>query len=203
MKLLTSLAPEVYGERSTIEHVHSGGVWVDGKAPAPAAAIAGPSFSQDFGLSARPSEAARPTNVLAVPRPCVDTAEFDARFRKKLLREVTLFRDSDGHLMPPLPDDVLIAGSEQARAFQDAQIPVEVVRAETLLDEGFENDFLKALAPAWKPKPKPKPAPLSDEALQVSAERVAQMVAPGKAGGRGSENIGYGKPPPGGRRVVS
>ena len=33
---------------------------------------------------------------------------------------------------------------------------VEVVRAETLLDEGFENDWLRELAPAWKPNPKPE-----------------------------------------------
>jgi hypothetical protein len=100
----------------------------------------------------------RPTNTLAVPRPCASPDEFDKRFRRKLLRNVTLFRDTEGKLLPPLPDDVIVAGTVQARAFEDAGIEVQVVRAETLLDEGFENDWLRDLAPAWKPKPKPKPA---------------------------------------------
>jgi hypothetical protein len=205
VKLLTSLAPEIYSEHSTVEHVHSGGVWVEGQSPKQAALPAPNNFTQDFGLSARPSEVQRPINTLAVPRPCVDSAEFDKRFRRKLLREVTLFRDADGKLMPPLPDDVLIAGSEQARAFQDAQIPIEVVRAEVLLDEGYENDFLRALAPAWKRKPGPKPKPPTDDERQERAEQAAVKVANKSTASlyEPVEKIGYGKPMPGGRRIVS
>jgi hypothetical protein len=52
VKLLAKLAPEVYGERSTVEHVHSGFVWIEGSTPA--AALPVPvhgDFNQDFGLA--------------------------------------------------------------------------------------------------------------------------------------------------------
>jgi hypothetical protein len=114
-----------------------------------------------------------------------------------------LFRDADGKLFPPLPDDVVVAGTPQARAFEDAGIEVKLVRAETLLDEGFENDFHFELAPTHKrkPRPQPKPAPLSKE---VAAEAQAAKIAspPGKASARyDSENIGRGTPKPGGFKV--
>ena len=81
---------------------------------------------------------------------------------------------------------------------------MEVVRAETLLDEGFENDWLRKLAPAWKPKPKPKPAAVSkDAAATAAAEKMAKAIPPGKASARyDSENIGPGTPKPGGYRIV-
>ena len=37
VKLLTSLAPEIYGEKSTIEHHHTGAVWIEGGASQQAA----------------------------------------------------------------------------------------------------------------------------------------------------------------------
>ncbi len=100
--------------------------------------------------------------------------------------------------LPPLPgpdgEDVADAGTIQARAFEDAGMKVEVVRAETLLDEGYENDWLRELAPDWKPPAKPKaPAPTAQEREEVAAkvqEKIAQHDRPLKAGGPGSENIG-------------
>ena len=112
--------------------------------------------------------------------------------------------------MPPLPGpdgDVVVAGTIQARAFEDEGIKVEVVRAETLLDDGFENDWLRELAPAWKPKPRPKSAPPTEaEREEVAVKAAAKMAAtiqPGKAGGPGSENIGKPHYGSGGRRVVA
>ena len=146
----------------------------------------------------------RPTNTLAMPRPCANSDEFDKRFRRKLLRNVTLFRDTEGKLLPPLPDDVIVAGTVQARAFQDAGIEVQVVRAETLLDEGFENDWLRELAPAWKPKPKPKPAAIpKEEAATQAAEKMANAITPGRASADyDSERLGRGTPKPGGRSIT-
>jgi hypothetical protein len=212
VKLLTSLAPEIYGERSEVTHTHQGSVWIAGQGsqsalPAPGAM----DFNHNFGLTASRDEAQRPTNVLAIPRPCVDSDEFDKRFRKKLVREVVMFRDTGGKLLPPLPDDVVVAGTIQARAFEDSKIEVTLVRAEQLLDEGFENDFLVALAPDYKRKPKPKLAAPTEaqreEAANKAAEKMAQrsdVVPAGRASARyDAENIGYGWPKPGGRRIVS
>jgi len=208
VKLLTSLAPEIYGERSTIEHHHSGGVMVEGQSPTGTPQLSAPSFNEDFGLVTRATETARPTNVLSIPRPCVDSAEFDRRFRGKLVREVVLFRDTEAKLLPPLPDDVVVAGTPQARAFEDAKIDVKVVRAEVLLDEGYTNEFLRELAPSWKPPKKltPTASPTQAERDDVAAQVVERIAAvpPGRASARAdSENIGYGRPKPGGRRIVS
>jgi hypothetical protein len=52
VKFLAKLAPEVYCERSTVEHVHSGFVWIEGSTPP--AALPVPfrgDFNQDFGLA--------------------------------------------------------------------------------------------------------------------------------------------------------
>ena len=167
--------------------MHSGFVWIEGSTPA--AALPVPvhgDFNQDFGLATPREEMRRPTNTLALPRPCANSEQFDKRFRKKLLRIVTLFRDADGKLFPPLPDDVVVAGTLQARAFEDAGIEVKLVRAETLIDEGFENDFLFELAPTHKrkPKPQPKPTPLSKElAAKIQVAKIP-IAPPGKASAR-------------------
>lgn len=201
-KLLSSLIP-AYSERSTVEHHHSGSVWIEGQTAQPQL----PSSSRDhlgdaFGSAPPAAQQQRPTNLLALPRPCVDTAEFDAKYRnKKLLRVVTLFRDAEGHLLPPLPTDVVVAGSLQHLAFSDAQILVEAVRAETLLDEGYQNDFLYELAPAWKPK-KPKP-PTDAERAEIAKLATEKMATekPYRSMDDRAEGIGRGTPPPGGRRV--
>jgi hypothetical protein len=200
-KLLSSLIP-AYSERATVEHHHSGSVWIEGQTAQPQL----PSSSRDqFGDAFGTAPAAqqqRQTNLLALPRPCVDVAEFEAKYRdKKLLRVVTLFRDSEGHLLPPLPSDVVVAGSRQHLAFSDAQIAVEAVRAETLLDEGYRNDFLFELAPAWKPK-KPKP-PTDAERAEIAKQAAVEMAKekPYRSMDDRAEGIGSGTARPGGRRV--
>ncbi len=200
-KLLSSLIP-AYSERSTVEHHHSGSVWIEGQTTQPQL----PSSSHgiiDVAFNVIPAaQQQRPNNLLALPRPCVDTAEFEAKYRsKRLLRVVTLFRDAEGHLLPPLPSDVVIAGSRQHLAFSDAQIPVEAVRAETLLDEGYQNDFLYELAPAWKPK-KPKP-PTDAERAEIAKQAAVEMAKakPYRSMEDRAEGIGAGTPPPGGRRI--
>jgi hypothetical protein len=203
-KLLSSLIP-AYREQSTVEHHHTGHVWIEGTQTQ---AVASPRQDNLLGFDAPAERQQRPTNLLALPRPCVDTAEFDKKFRKKLLREVVLFRDADNKLLPPLSDDVIVAGTPQHRAFQDAGFEINTVRAETLLDEGFENEWLRELAPHWKAKPNPNhklasPTEAEREELAVKVqEKIANVSPPGKASARyDSENLGYGKPPPGGRRV--
>ena len=70
--------------------------------------------------------------------------------------------------------------------------------------KAFENDWLRELAPAWKPKPKPKPAAMPrEEAAAQAAEKVAKAIPVGKASAHyDSENIGRGTPKPGGYSVI-
>ncbi len=202
-KMLSSLVPG-YQERSELSVTHAGRVLIEGESteqkalPAPSS-----DFNASFGLTSRPDQQQRQTNVLAVPRPCKDSEEFDQRFRKKLLREVVLFRDGDGKLLDILPDDVLVIGSHQYRALQDAGRDVSsAVHPTTLIDEGYENDWLKALAPGHKP-PKPPP-PTHDENLAVAVKAAAVMAKAEKpyiSPEARAEGLGRGVPPPGGRRV--
>ena len=108
---------------------------------------------------------------------------------------------ADRKLLPPLPSDVVIAGSRQHLAFSDAQIPVEAVRAETLLDEGYQNPELYELAPAWKPK-KPKP-PTDAERAEIAKQAATEMAKekPYRSMEDRAEGIGRGTPAPNGRRV--
>jgi hypothetical protein len=62
VKLLTSLAPEIYGEKSTVEHHHTGAVWIEGGGSQQAALPAPDNFNQDFGLTMPRDEVKRPTN---------------------------------------------------------------------------------------------------------------------------------------------
>jgi hypothetical protein len=201
VKMLASLVPG-YAEKSEVNVTHQGRVWIEGETQQPQAALPAPaSFNESFGLTSRPDQQQRQTNVLAVPRPCVLSDEFDSKFRKKLLREVVLFRDGDGKLLPPLPDDVIVAGSIQHRAFQDAGIEVQVVHPTTLIDEGFENDWLKALAPGHKRKFVP-PTPEENLAVAVKAAVIAAKAEkPYVSPDARAEGIGRGSTPPGGRRV--
>ena len=101
---------------------------------------------------------------------------------------------------------IVCGGYIQARAFEDAAIKVELVHPTTLLDEGFQNDWLYELAPTWKRKPGPKPAAPTrsqqEEVARQAAERIKIDEPPGKApqARPDAENLGYGRPKPGGRR---
>jgi len=203
-KMLSSLVPG-FQEKSELSVTHAGRVLIEGESAEQKALPAPTSdFNQAFGLTQRPDQQQRQTNVLAVPRPCKDSEEFDQRFRKKLLREVVLFRDGDGKLLDILPDDVLVIGTDQYRALQDAGHNVEsAVHPTTLIDEGYQNDWLKALAPGHKP-PKPPP-PTPDENLAVAVKAAAAMAKAEKpyvSPEARAEGIGYGRPPSGGRRVA-
>jgi hypothetical protein len=202
VKMLASLVPG-YAEKSELSVTHQGRVLIEGDTQQPQAALAPPAgFNESFGLTSRPDQAKPQTNVLFAPRPCKDSEEFDSKFRKKLLREVVLFRDSDGKLLDILPDDVLVIGSHQYRALQDAGRNVEsAAHPTTLIDEGFQNDWLFALAPGYKPKFVP---PTPEENLEVAVKAAAKMAAaekPYRSMEDRAEGIGRGTPRPGGRRV--
>jgi hypothetical protein len=203
VKMLASLVPG-YADKSEISVTHAGHVMIEGEA-SPLKALPAPSsdFNQSFGLTSRPDQAQRQTNVLMVPRPCQNSEEFDSKFRKKLLREIVLFRDSDGKLLEILPDDVLVIGSHQYRALQDAGRNIEhAVHPTTLIDEGYQNDWLKALAPGHKRKFVP---PTPEQNLAVAVKAAAKMAAAEKpyvSMETKSEGIGRGRVPPGGMKVI-
>ena len=205
VKMLASLVPG-YADKSEVSVTHAGHVWLEGSSAEPAKALPASSsdFNEGFGLTTPPSQRQRPVNTLAIPRPCVDSEELNSKFRKKLLREVVLFRDSDNKLLDILPDDVLVVGSHQYRALQDAGRDVTSAAHPTvLIDEGFQNDWLFALAPGYKPKFKP---PTAEENLEVAVKAAAKVAAaatekPYRSMDDRAEGIGRGTPPPGGRRV--
>ena len=184
VKMLASLAPDLYGERSEININHTGHVWIEGDAsrgmpggPRRPQQIEHGDFQESFGMVTRPDPAKRPTNVLAVPAPCKTAKEFDAKFLRKLIRETVLVRDANGDLEPPLPDDVIVAGSPQDIAFTEAGIEHKTVTAESLIAEGYQNDFLHPEA-----LPKYGDASLTEEpeveALTPEAqERLAEVSA--------------------------
>jgi hypothetical protein len=120
------------------------------------------------------------------------------------LREVVLFRDSGGKLLEILPDDVLVIGSYQYRALQDAGRNVEsAVHPTTLIDEGFENPWLKALAPGHKPPKPPPPTPEENLAVAVKAAAVmAKAEKPYRSMDDRAEGIGRGRVPAGGMKVI-
>ena len=80
-----------------------------------------------------------------------------------------------GNLLPPLPSDVVVAGSRQHLAFSDAQISVEAVRAETLLDEGYQNDFLMSLHRHGSRRSQSRrPTPSEQEIAKQAATEMAK-----------------------------
>jgi hypothetical protein len=204
VKMLSSLVPG-FQEKSELSVTHQGRVMIEGETAGAQAALPPPaSFNDSFGLTSRPDQQQRQTNVLAVPRPCVNSEEFDSRFRKKLLRDVVLFRNEKGELLEILPDDVLVIGSRQYRALQDAGKNVSsAVHPTVLIDEGFQNDWLLALAPGYKPKFVP-PTPQENLAAAVNAAVVAAKAEkPYVSPEARAEGIGRGTPRPGyGRSIV-
>ncbi len=203
VKMLASLVPG-YAEKSEVSVTHQGRVLIEGEHDQHQASLPAPaSFNESFGLTSRPSDTVRQTNVLMAPRPCKDSEEFDSKFRKKLLREIVLFRNDKGDLHDILPDDVLVIGSHQYRALQDAGKDVsKAIHPTTLIDEGFENDWLKALAPGYKRKFVP-PTPEENLAVAVKAAVIAAKSEKlYRSMDDRAEGIGYGRPPPGGKSIL-
>jgi len=146
VKMLTSLAPDVYGEHSTVEHIHTGHVWVE-VAATPQIGKPRDDMSEHFGITDKPAEHARPQNVLAVPGK-ITTEAFDQKYQRKLIREVIISRDEHGKIERPLDDDVIVMHSWQHKAFVEAGIDCasQTVSAEQLIEDGYQNDFLFKLA---------------------------------------------------------
>ena len=143
IKAASSLLPEIYGEK--IEHnVTVGGVVHIG--PNNVAAIA-PGKSDFTMLAETPELVKPPTNILAVAEKCSSIEEFDATYGGKRLIEGQLFYETDGSLQAPLSHIVIVFGSELHRKYSEAGIAVKTVSAEPLIAQGYENNFLKRLAP--------------------------------------------------------
>ena len=87
----------------------------------------------------------------------------------------------------------------------DAGYEVNAVHPAALIDEGYENDFLRELAPRHKRKVPDK------EKVEIAAAAAKRMLdkditaakakPPYRSMEDRAEGIGPGKPPPGGRRV--
>jgi hypothetical protein len=207
-KVLASYLPGIYGERVEHEHHVSGGVFIEGHSQAQLPAPGG-AHDNEFGAAIPADRRPRPTNILAVPQ-ILDKEAFDKRWMKPLVRECVLFRDASGKLLPPIAGeepDVVVIGTPQHRAFVEAGIEVAAVHPQTLLEQGYRNDFLFDLCPNWKEPPKPKPVRQSDEERDAIAEQVAAKIAKQEIASTVSlyepqEKIGAGRPPVGGFRIV-
>ncbi len=141
---LAKMLPDQWGDKTKIEVAGTvGHVWIEGQSPKVIEQQPDP-----LGLSDGAEEIKRPDNTLALPAPATSSAEFDSRYMRKLLREVVIFRDPGGKVEPPLHDDVVIEGSWQHKAFVESGIEVKTHKAEALIAEGYQNDFLFALCPA-------------------------------------------------------
>jgi hypothetical protein len=207
-KVLASYLPGIYGERIEHEHHVSGGVFIEGH-PAQAQLPAPGAHDNEFGAAIPADRRPRPTNVLAVPQ-ILDKETFDKKYMKPLIREVVLFRDASNKLLPPIAGeepDIVVIGTPQHRAFVEAGIEVAAVHPQTLLEQGFRNDFLFELCPNWKEPPKPKSARPTDEEREAVAKQVAAKIAEKEIASTVSlyepkEKLGVGKPPVGGFRIV-
>jgi hypothetical protein len=206
-KVLASYLPQIYGERVEHEHHVSGGVFIEGRS-AQAQLSAPGAHDNEFGAAIPSDRRPRPTNVLAVPQ-ILDKETFDKKWMKPLVRDCVLFRDASGKLLPPIAGeepDVVVVGTPQHRAFVEAGIEVDAVHPQTLLEQGFRNDFLFELCPTWREPPKPKPVRPTDEEREAVAQQVAAKVAKEGIASTQSlyepvERIGVGKPPVGGFKI--
>ena len=124
-----------------------GVVRVGGPKPAPKQLAPAPTHQTlDADFTPIDEEQGEPANVLAVAEPPETVEEFEETFGGKRLVEAILFYTEDGTLLPPLADIVIVEGSSVHRKYQEAGIEVEAVPAAQLIEWGFCNDFLLALA---------------------------------------------------------
>jgi hypothetical protein len=206
-KVLASYLPQIYSERIEHEHHVSGGVFIEGRSAQAQLAAPG-AHDNEFGAAIPADRLPRPTNILAIPQ-ILDKETFDKKWMKPLVRDCVLFRDASGKLLAPIAGeepDVVVVGTPQHRAFIEAGIEVAAVHPQTLLEQGFRNDFLFELCPDWKAPPKPKAVRPTDEEREAVAQQVAAKVAKQEIASTVSlyepqEKIGKGVPPVGGFKV--
>lgn len=202
VKMLASLAPDLYGDHSTVEHhhTHTGHVWVEGQANKQVE-HKGDEINEAFQMADKPDAVARPQNVLAVPAQ-MSTEAYDAKFtNRKLVREVVISRDVTGKVERPLPDDIIVEGSYQHRIFKEEffDIDKQTVTAQSLIEAGYTNDFLfklvyeqgvKPSAPKPQAPPKstldddPADSPLVRDLKRKARESVQQPYPRGAHGER-------------------
>jgi hypothetical protein len=211
IKAASSLLPEIYGEKSEV-NVNVGGVLhVNGEQRA-----AIPAGQSDFTMLAENPQLVKPaTNVLAVADKCESVEEFEQTFGGKRLIEGVLFYNDDGSLQPPLSHIVVVFGSELHRAYAEAGLAVKTQDAAKLIAQGYENDFLKKLAPN-APRPdieelrrlaslSPK-NPNRNSTYKPPADQVpvAARAAPRASNSweERQDRIGPGVVPPGGIKMV-
>ncbi len=216
MKAAASLLASTYGE--TVHHsVQIGGVLrIGSTSPAPALP---PPVDVDF-VNVDQVDAPEQTNVLAVAERPASVQDFEETFGGRRLVECVYFFDDDGRLLPPLEGIVIVKGSSADRLYNEHGIEHATTPARELIEAGYVNDFLLKLATpaesalvadlraklkAGVPHPLPThgaaPAPEDDvETIHppVSHARTPRSVNRIDGGG---DQIGYGHPPPGGRRV--
>jgi len=159
-------------------------------------------------------------NVLAVAERPKSVEEFEETFGGRRLVEAVLFFDENGTLLPPLDGIVIVKGSEVDRLYNEAGVQHATTPASDLLAQGYCNEFLLKLATpaelvlvedlrarlkAGVKHPLPTHAAQNDEPAtepqpDISIPRRRDVFAARRQDG---ERIGYGRPPPGGRSVIS
>jgi hypothetical protein len=214
-----NLLASTYGD--TIRHeLLVGGVLRIGSTPTPAPALPPPVDVDFLQIDAKPEAPEQQTNVLAVAERPASVQDFEETFGGRRLVECVYFYDDDDRLLPPLDGIVIVKGSSADRLYNEHGIEHATTPARELIEAGYVNEFLLKLAtPAEMalvadlraklkrgiPHPLPTrgpPPPPEDDVETDDMPAPRRMETNMKASTRyDAENIGYGRPPPGGRRV--
>ena len=216
MKAAASLLSATYGD--TVTHqIQIGGVVRIGSTLATPQVV--PPVDVDF-LTVDDVQAPQQTNVLAVAERPKSVQEFEETFGGRRLVEAVLFYDENGTLLPPLADIVIVQGSEVDCLYTEAGIEHATTPASELLAQGYCNEFLLRMATpaesalvedlraklkAGVKDPLPTHAAQNDEPAtepqpDIRIPRRRDVFAARRQDG---ERIGYGRPPPVGRSVIS
>ena len=216
MKAAASLLSATYGD-SVTHQIQIGGVVRIGSTLATPQVV--PPVDVDF-LTVDDVQAPQQTNVLAVAERPKSVQEFEETFGGRRLVEAVLFYDENGTLLPPLADIVIVQGSEVDCLYTEAGIEHATTPASELLAQGYCNEFLLRMATpaesalvedlraklkAGVKDPLPTHAAQNDEPAtepqpDIRIPRRRDVFAARRQDG---ERIGYGRPPPGGRSVIS
>jgi hypothetical protein len=216
MKAAASLLSATYGDTVTHQIQIGGVVRIGSTLATPQVA---PPVDVDF-LTVDDVQAPQQTNVLAVAERPKSVQEFEETFGGRRLVEAVLFYDENGTLLPPLADIVIVQGSEVDCLYTEAGIEHATTPASELLAQGYCNEFLLRMATpaesalvedlraklkAGVKDPLPTHAAQNDEPAtepqpDIRIPRRRDVFAARRQDG---ERIGYGRPPPGGRSVIS